>query len=436
MKKKLAIISTFDDLCGIASYTRHLMVQLKPYYEITVFDLDQFVFRGDSNSLKKLADNETRRIVNELQNFDALNIQLEHGTLGKSPKDIVKRLGMFIQAAPAVCVTFHTVIPHKSLMSGVVSLAAKGRVKSAFLQYRTNLKNYQLVVGVDRLIRQAQTKKPTSVLVHTRRDAKNFKLIKKFDNVHNHPLAYLTYSEVEEIKNTTTLDKDFPQLAYNFKEGNVLLGVFGFFGRYKGLETVLSALRLLPENYHVAIFGGLHPNSIEANVDINEYLGSVVDQINPNRTMLDEWSDANKDKASKIGVDDFYRLIKEKSFNDLTSRVHFMGSLSDQDFPKAISICDVVLLPYLEVGQSASGPMSIAADMGAVIIASRTRAFMQFDRYNPNRIKMFDIGNYVQLSDMILAVGETEHYKEFESSKYTVESNVEVYKKALFWDKN
>ena len=92
MKKKLAIISTFDDLCGIASYTRRIVRQLEDIYDITVFDLDQFIFRATSKRISDLADKEVERICGLLPEFHAVNIQLEHGTIGSKPDEIMSRL--------------------------------------------------------------------------------------------------------------------------------------------------------------------------------------------------------------------------------------------------------------------------------------------------------------------------------------------------------
>jgi hypothetical protein len=40
MRPRVAIVSTYDELCGIAGYTRALEKQLRPLMEIEVFDLD------------------------------------------------------------------------------------------------------------------------------------------------------------------------------------------------------------------------------------------------------------------------------------------------------------------------------------------------------------------------------------------------------------
>lgn len=431
MKKKLAIISTFDDLCGIASYTRHLMKQLDDFYEITVFDLDQYVFRSNNKKIKKLAEKEVKRICSELKNYDCVNIQLEHGTLGISTEDILSRFKKFVYASPKICITFHTILTGTTKESALKYLA-KGKLKQSVQVYKSNNKMDDLEFGVNKIIKNAQMYKPTSIVTHTRRDARNFRLVNNFKNVYDHPLAYLSKEDVRIVKENTTIEDNFPSLAVKLKNGDVLLGVFGFMGKYKGIETAIKALKLLPENYHLAIFGGLHPNAITKNSEIDGYVKLLLDMVQPNRTVISGDNNFVSNIRTNLNVDEFEKLLIEKSPENLSDRIHFMGSLTDNDFPKAMSVCDIVVLPYLEVGQSASGPMSIAVDVGANILASRTKAFMQFARYNPNRFKMFEIGNYVQLSQMIEAYSLNKKAVNFEQAKFSVESNIEIYKKALF----
>ena len=68
-----------------------------------------------------------------------------------------------------------------------------------------------------------------------------------------------------------------------------------------------------------------------------------------------------------------------------------------------MAICDAVVFPYLEVGQSSSGPISQALELGCRVIASRTHTFFQFGRYHQNMIEFFDIGNHLELAGRILA---------------------------------
>ncbi|MBV9329965.1 MAG: hypothetical protein JOZ55_00265 [Alphaproteobacteria bacterium] len=68
-----------------------------------------------------------------------------------------------------------------------------------------------------------------------------------------------------------------------------------------------------------------------------------------------------------------------------------------------MAACDTVVFPYLEVGQSASGPIAQAVELGCRIIASRTHTFLAFAEYHPEAIEFFDIGNHLELAGRILA---------------------------------
>ena len=61
---------------------------------------------------------------------------------------------------------------------------------------------------------------------------------------------------------------------------------------------------------------------------------------------------------------------------DLSQRIHFLGATGDEDFLAGMAICDAVVFPYLEVGQSSSGPISQALELGCRVIASRTHTFL------------------------------------------------------------
>src|SRR4051794_12408463 len=68
-----------------------------------------------------------------------------------------------------------------------------------------------------------------------------------------------------------------------------------------------------------------------------------------------------------------------------------------------MALCDAVVFPYLEVGQSSSGPISQALELGCRIVASRTHAFLEFAEYHGNAIEFFDIGNHVELAERLMA---------------------------------
>ena len=62
-----------------------------------------------------------------------------------------------------------------------------------------------------------------------------------------------------------------------------------------------------------------------------------------------------------------------------------MGALAEAEFLAGMAICDAVVFPYLEVGQSSSGPISQALELGCRIIASRTHTFLEFAEYHRTR---------------------------------------------------
>jgi hypothetical protein len=80
-----------------------------------------------------------------------------------------------------------------------------------------------------------------------------------------------------------------------------------------------------------------------------------------------------------------------------------MGALDESDFLSGMTICDAVVFPYLEVGQSSSGPISQALELGCRIIASRTHAFLEFAEYHKDAVEFFDIGNHLELAERLSA---------------------------------
>ena len=80
-KPRIAIVSTYDEMCGIAGYTRALEQQLCTHADLTVFDLDQYLLRSPHQRVQRLGDKHIKSIAAQLGDFDSVNIQLEFGTL-------------------------------------------------------------------------------------------------------------------------------------------------------------------------------------------------------------------------------------------------------------------------------------------------------------------------------------------------------------------
>jgi hypothetical protein len=69
-RKRLALISSHDDLCGIAAYTRSLEKQLSDVFEVTVFDLDQYLLRSTHGRVRKFGDRHILDICREIRDFE------------------------------------------------------------------------------------------------------------------------------------------------------------------------------------------------------------------------------------------------------------------------------------------------------------------------------------------------------------------------------
>jgi glycosyltransferase involved in cell wall biosynthesis len=418
-KPKLAIVSTFDDLCGIAGYTRFLLKQIESDFDVDVFDLDQFFMRSTNRRLRKIADRMVRDFCARAKTFDFVNIQLEHGTLGKNWRDIIRRFRWIAEASPALSVTFHTIFPHESLdyvaiARELVRLRPRGAL--AIITRDHNAAMNRAICGA---LRRLSKYKPVNVIVHTRRDMRVMRHVHQLPSVFDHPLSFLDASDAAALRATTTRLSilGLSPLPKNAK----LIGVFGFLSEYKGFEVAIRAMHLLPEDYHLLIFGGVHPHEIKREEKIYPYVRALLNETYVDKSVFD----ALADKSVSVAIDSTNTGLLTDHPKNIGERIHFLGAQTDEGFARGMAVCDHVVVPYLEVGQSSSGVLSIALDMGSRIIAARNHAFMQFARYHPNSVEFFEIGNHLELAERILATPA--YPPEGRPNAYNVSTNRALY---------
>ncbi len=428
-RPRLALISSYSELCGIASYTRSLEKQLSELFEIHVFDLNQYLLRNTHSRVRKFGDRHIHEICRELKDFDAVNLQLEYGTLGRSVGDIYRRFGWIVRAAPRLSVTFHTVFdtPSFDYARWLQALVRLNLAEAARLR-RDFRRSHVLSVGIAKRLRRAQRVKPVTIIVHTRRDAWHMKYVHGLRRVYDHPLSFLNAAEVVEIRRNASRRR-FHLLDALPTEAK-LIGVFGFFGRYKGFETVIRALHHIPPDHHLLIFGGVHPNEIKAHQPIDPTVAALFEAgfVDTNVAERIRAIPAPGTPTVSVAVDGSTRDLLIEHPKDLSRRIHFLGATSDEDFLAGMAICDTVVFPYLEVGQSASGPISQALELGCRVIASRTHTFLQFAKYHQDMIEYFDIGNHLELAARLVARPQYEQH--VRSLYYNVETNQAIYAKA------
>lgn len=380
----LAIVSSYTKYCGIAAYTRRLAEYLQGAFEVEVVPLDQLLCRARTPRQMELAEKHIDEVAEQVAKFDMVNVQWEPGTFGPTAAIACKRLARVVRASKSLSMTMHTFeayggFPWLDLWWGVSHLKPQ-RVIDVIKDAR---RRSWLSKKPMNLLRSAGRSKRVSIITHTQREARSIRLDYRMDNVFDHPLSFLRECDVEQAY------KSEPLRPSSLPEGEDLkfVGVFGFISRYKGTITAVRAMSLLPSNYHLLIFGGVHPAGIAPFEEVDTYLDQVIRRIEGRGEDADASSGSSKRKA------------KEPK---LTKRVHFMGALGDEDFFAGMAGCDVVVLPYLEVNQTSSGPVSIANELGKRLLVSRNHAFMEYAKYHPERFEFFDIGNHVELAQQIL----------------------------------
>src|SRR6266478_2544743 len=200
-KESLAIISAGSRLCGIAAYTAALRRQLGDAFDITVFDLDQYLLRSRHRRVRTLADRHIKDICGEIRRFDVVNLQLEHGTLGRHGRDIYRRFCWLTAAAPRLSVTFHTLLmPATFDAAGFLTALATAKFHTAASLHADFKRNRLLSFGIARQLRRMQRQKQVSAIVHNRRDRYEATCLYGIRLVFDHPLSFLGAGEVEAIR--------------------------------------------------------------------------------------------------------------------------------------------------------------------------------------------------------------------------------------------
>jgi glycosyltransferase involved in cell wall biosynthesis len=244
-RERMAIVSTRNKLCGIAAYTQALERQLADIFDVTVFDLDQYLLRGRHPRVRALGDRHIKEICRDIAAFDVVNLQLEYGTLGRSPRTICRRFAWLAAAAKRLSVTFHSLkrpplFPCGDFIKAILTLnwRTAGDIQHAFAN------NRRLALDVPKILRREQRRKPVSAILHNRRDLSDARHLHGFERVHDHPLAFLSAHEATMIRQQASRQR-FP-IIEGLSQNDILIGVFGFINNYKGIESVVRALHHLP----------------------------------------------------------------------------------------------------------------------------------------------------------------------------------------------
>ena len=403
-KKRLAIVSSYNELCGNATYAEVLRKGLEKYYTVDVIPLDVKLLNATHKKFIKFGNKHILEISEKLKQYDCVNIQFEAGLFGVFRRDIFRRVKRLVNASKNLVFTMHRVdFLQARLERSSIKFLLKGQLKS-FFKYLISSQKYNYYAKMYDQILNYLVESNAKILLHTRRDAQLIKQYKNYNKVYDFPICFLTPQQVDAYR--LSIDQPKFKRSYGLPSDAVVIGIFGFVSDYKGIDVAIKAMNYLPGNYYLLIFGGQHPSSIRANEKIAPYYAELTKLI-------------DKMTGSGHGVS-FYQKIK------------FLSGLDDESFISALCHCDATILPYIETNQGGSGIASLTLETRARSVFSYNYSFMELSRYAKDAFPMATIGNALEFAQKINALVESPNHVYAEAlasyhQKYNLDTNVDFY---------
>ncbi len=356
---------------------------------------------------RKLASDTIKKIAEKASEADWVNIQYEPGLFGMTPSVIQKNLSLVLNHSKKAILTHHTIL-YPEINPSFVELF-KNPLDLFRMHRQISLRESNLKLFL-------ANRKKVRHLVHTKHARDFFEVLGIGQGeVEDHPLGFLTTEQKAAFRESVPEDKKtvFARIGLPQESGIKLVGGFGFLSPYKGYETLIHCLRLLPMNYHLLVTGGLHPEGVVKKSIKQPYLKAIMELVDPKLN--------SKKKRRKTTVDDA----------KLLERVHFLGSLGNQEFAGVMNACDHVVFPYSEEMQTSSGAAGMALDLGKRLFCSNNHCFRELRKYAGDAVTPFEISNHLELKTKIMnceahgSIHQTasDHYR----NSYNLETRVQKY---------
>jgi glycosyltransferase involved in cell wall biosynthesis len=141
----------------------------------------------------------------------------------------------------------------------------------------------------------------------------------------------------------------------------VTLLIYGFIGAYKGYETTLNALRLLPSNFRLVIAGDRHPHAPR-----DQTLDSIYGFMHTG-----SWP--------RPSTNVILPPVTASEIPQLRKRISVLGHVADEAVSFILNEADIVLAPYSS-SPAASGALARSIALGRPIIATAHEPFLDIQR--------------------------------------------------------
>ena len=421
MPKKLGIICNYNDKCGIASYAGAIINGLKRYsdYEVSVHSLDTQLLNLTVSDQKHRVRAHFRKLAEATRHCDVVNIQFENGLFGGSANEVLANLKILTRHKTHYVITLHSADFSEGLEDAGTWLQVLQNSLSLDVG-RAARRTYRKVsrTFMTRFLKHVRKMDNLSIVVHTHRELDYFCRYIDSTRVFAHPLVFLESERATSARRMS--NKEAFHARHGLTANAKVLVISGFISPYKGHLTAIRALRYLPDNFVLLIAGSEHPESIQRHQEGNDYQQALLAEIQGYAAELGE--DPNNKIAGPAARVTWNRKTA------LDNRVKFLGFLSDDDMLNLVTNADVNVFPYLETGQSSSGPASIALELGAPMLVSNARVFGELKRFAANCFTQFDIGNYLEMASKAEEMSRVDRSTNNSfNAEYNLEKNIDFY---------
>lgn len=380
----LQFSSRSSDNCGVGKYQENFVndfSKMADEVETKFFEYTPYQTRlMDQPEL----DEVLKKLKQELSSYDILHIQHEFGLytgdefaqIVEAAKSVGKKVVITVHLSPALA---FKIKPRIGIgPRSILNLARQKRLHGIFKQ-----RHIEAFKKADLLISHNNGTTKSLLEYGIDKDA-----ILQF----NHPVLPITHPHTPSTEIAEKLHK---------KEGDVLYATVGFMHKYKGIEDAVRALKYLPDNYKLAIIGGMQPISDETNI------------YNSIATLIDT-----------IGV---------------RERVYITGFVEDDDRLNAlIREVDICVYPYSNVyyGQVSSGALNLAFANERAVIAYPTDGFKDMNKeFGPIKLTStfayYELAREISRIDLGSQIASGTRYGEVHSWPKTAEVVARAYQQLI-----